>query len=175
MILENLQKNNNITVAVFINELGGYYTGRATPRLLESVKVPCYGDTMSLDACALVSVKSHDMLIVRPWDPTLLPSIEKAIHAANLGLNPQADSEVVKVYLPQRTKENDIKIFKLIKDRGEQAKISIRVNRKNARNKIKELPDNERMQLENEIQKETDQRIEKISNVLSAKKKDMKV
>ena len=183
-ILKRQKTQNQISIDYFIEDLSRYYTGRATPMLLDGIKVPYYGEWVPLDHAASVSVRGHDALIVTPHDKSMTKDIERAIHKANLGLNPQADSEMVKVYLPKKTKESNQKIFKIIKDRAEIARIAIRYNRQKARNELLVeavkpnfdlIPEDEQHRIDKEIQKCTDEFIEKINNILENKRIELKV
>lgn len=175
MILETLVADNLDTINAFIDDMRQYYTGRATPMLLDRVRVKYYDQMVPIDVCGSISVQSHQVLIVRPYESRLTKDIERAIHAANIGLNPQADDEVVKVYLPQKTKEADEKTFALIKGRAEKAKVAVRQNRKRARDEIKSMASDEKNKLGSDIQKQTDKAIEEIERLLKKKKDELKV
>ena len=175
MIIEEFTLDNEDTIKSFIDDMGRYYVGVPSPALLDKVFVSYYDEMVPIEMCASITVQSPEILIVRPWEPKMNKVIEKAIHAANIGLNPQADDEVVKVYLPRHLKENDIKIFGLIKVRAEKAKVAIRQNRKKARDKTKNLNTDEKSDIESKIQKQTDDSISRVEKLLNNKKKKMKL
>jgi len=174
-MIKDLQKNNQSVIEYFLDDLVHYYTGRATPVLLDNIRVKYYDELVPLDHCASVTVKSAEMLLVMPYERSLAKDIERAIHQANTGLNPQADGDSIKVYLPRRTKESDQKIFKLIKERAEKARVSIRHNRQKARDKISGDTKDEQRRLEKQIQDDTDKSIARINEILENKRKELRV
>lgn len=178
MILEKLETDNQATIKYFLEDLSRYYDGRPTPMLLDGVKVKYYDQWVPLEQASTITVQGYKALIVIPFDRGMVKDIERAIHKANLGLTPQADSEVVKVYLPSRTKESDIKIFKIIKERAETARVAIRYNRQQARSSLdkdKSVTEDERRSLEKKIQKQTDDFIKQINDILENKRIALKV
>lgn len=175
MKLEELISQNKITLSALTRDMSSYYVGRATPKLLDTVMINYHGNSVPIEMCATIQAISHDMLLVRPWERAITKDIERAIHGANLGLSPQADSEVVKVFLPRQTKENYIKIFSLIKDRAQAAKISVRHNRKLCRDTLGSLTDDERALVEKTVQRETDETIASIDLMLARKKQSMRI
>lgn len=175
MNLNEFEADNKNAVGSFIDDMSQYYTGRATPMLLDRIKIKYYDETISIERCAEIYVASPELLIVRPWDTKILKDIERAIHAANIGLTPLLDGESIKVYLPKHTKEDDLKIFNLIKIRAEKAKISIRQNRKRIRNSFKSKNKNIDFNTDKRIQDLTDKYILRIDEILKIKKRTMKL
>ena len=174
-ITNKLERDNNKTIESFVSDLGQYYTGRATPRLLSNIKVNYYGSLVRLEDCGVIHVQSFELLVVKPWEASLTKEIERAIHAANIGLNPQSDGEVVKVYLPQKTQAANLEIFSLMKKRGERAKVSIRQNRKRARSEGKYLIPAEQDGVDRKIQTITDNFIKNVDALLISKKEAMRL
>jgi ribosome recycling factor len=173
MILNEFDLANKNSINAFIDDMSQYYVGRASSILLSKIKVKYYDKMISIDMCAAITIPSQDILIIKPYESKMVKEIEKAIHAANIGLTPMADAEVVKIYLPKRTREDNIKIFNLIKVRAEKAKVAIRQNRKRARDKIKHLSKNKKFDIEFEIQDKTNKAILEVINLLNNKKKQM--
>src|SRR5688572_23552510 len=107
-------------------------TGRATPALLEPVRVEAYGNTMPLNQVATVTVPEPRMIMVAPFDKTQIPAIEKAIQSAGLGLNPMSQGNVIRVPIPALTEERRKDLAKQVKSMGEDVKVSIRNSRRDA-------------------------------------------
>ncbi len=161
------------------HEFSGLRMGRATPALLDNVRVNYYGVQTPVNQCASISVPEARLLVVQPWDKTLLSSIEKAIQAANLGLNPINDGMIIRVPIPALTDERRKELVKIVHQMAEEGRIAVRSVRRDANEKIKKLEkdkdiseDNAKDALE-EIQKITDKFIEKINEAQKVKEKDI--
>jgi ribosome recycling factor len=157
-------------------ELGGVRTGRASVNILDAVHVDAYGSSMPVNQVASLSVPEPTMIVAQPFDPTLLGAIEKAIRAANLGLNPANDGKVVRIPLPALTEERRKELSKLVHKYAEDGRNGVRAVRREANDKLKKLfkdskisEDDERKGLE-EVQKITDGHIALIDDI--QKKKD---
>lgn len=154
-------------------------TGRATPSLLDSIKVDYYGSLTPLNQCATISVPEARLLVIQPWDKSLLSAVEKAIQAANLGLNPINDGTVIRVPIPAMTDERRQELVKIVHGMAEEARISVRNVRRDANDKIKKLEKDKQISEDNakdaheEIQKITDKFIEKINEAQKVKEKDI--
>jgi ribosome recycling factor len=158
-------------------ELGGVRTGRASVNLLDSVHVDAYGSQMPLNQVASMSIPEVSLIVAQPFDPTLLGAIEKAIRAANLGLNPANDGKVIRIPIPALTEERRKEMSKLVHKFAEEGRNGIRQVRRDANDRLKKLlrdskisEDDERRSLD-EVQKITDQHIIMIDEI--QKKKDM--
>lgn len=134
------------------SDLIGIRTGRATPALVESLPVLAYGSEMSLIQLATISVPESRQLMIRPFDGTMLKAIEKAIQASGLGLTPNNDGKVIRLNLPPLTEERRRDLVKVVNNRLEEARVSIRNIR---RDSLKELRDYEKEKLisEDEMRK----------------------
>jgi ribosome recycling factor len=157
-------------------ELAGVRTGRASVNLLDSVQVEAWGSLMPLNQVATLSVPESTMIVATPFDPTLMGAIEKAIRAANLGLNPSNDGKVVRVPLPPLTEDRRKELSKLVHKQAEEGRNSVRQIRRDANDRLKKLlkdhaisEDDERRGLD-DVQKITDQHIGTIDDM--QKKKD---
>jgi ribosome recycling factor len=157
-------------------ELAGVRTGRASVNILDSVHVEAYGSQMPVNQVASLSVPEPTMIVAQPFDPTLLGAIEKAIRAANLGLNPANDGKVVRIPLPALTEERRKEMSKLVHKFAEEGRNGVRQVRRDANDKLKKLlkdhkisEDDERKGLD-DIQKITDQHVALIDDI--QKKKD---
>lgn len=157
-------------------ELAGVRTGRASVNLLDSVQVEAWGSMMPLNQVASLSVPESTMIVATPYDPSQMGAIEKAIRAANLGLNPSNDGKVVRVPLPPLTEDRRKELSKLVHKQAEEGRNSVRQVRREANDRLKKLlkdhaisEDDERRGLD-EVQKITDQHIGTIDDM--QKKKD---
>lgn len=124
-----LKKNITDTEEWLTRELSGIRTGRATPTLLDGVRIDAYGSHMPIKELASVSVEDARTLRLIPWDATLLKALEKGITDANLGVGVSADGEGVRISFPELTSERRVQLTKLASEKTEQAKVRLRVHR----------------------------------------------
>ena len=125
------------TVAAVERELSTVRTGRATPSLLERVTVESYGSRMPINQVATISVPDPRSLVVQPWDKSIIADVEKAILAANLGLTPISDGNVIRINVPRLTEERRKEMVKMVKKFAEEGKVAIRRIRGDANKHIK--------------------------------------
>ena len=160
-------------------ELAKLRTGRAHPGLLETIKVRCYETDTPIQQVANIVVSDPQTLTVIPWDKTLVTAVEKAIRTSDLGLNPVAGGENIRVPLPPLTEERRRALVKVIKSEGENSKVSVRNIRRDANNQIKEalkakdMSEDEERREQDSIQKLTDSYIGKIEAMIVAKETDL--
>jgi ribosome recycling factor len=152
--------------------------GKASPQMLEGVKVDYYGVMTPIEQTANISTPDARQIIVQPWDKSVLGLIDKAIQAANLGFNPKNEGEILRIQVPPLTEERRRDLFKRAKNEAENARISIRNIRRIANDTAKNLkkegvPEDEVDKLELDIQKLTDDHISKIDKILDQKEKDI--
>ncbi len=154
-------------------------TGRATPSLLDSIKVNYYDKLTPLAQVASISIEDAKTLAIAPWEKGIVQEIEKAISESELGLNPATSGETIRVILPDLTEETRRDFIKKAKAEAENAKISIRNVRRDGNSQLKdflkekEISEDEERQGEEEIQKLTDLFVEKVDAALEAKEKDL--
>ena len=144
-------------------------TGRASGQMLERVQVEYYGAMTPINQIAQISVVEGTQLVVKPYDRSIVKGIAHAIQAANLGLNPQAEADVIRIQVPQLTEDRR-------KEFGEEAKVAIRNVRRDANDAIKkdkELPEDEKKQTLEESQKLTDKYIKDVDSITETKKKEI--
>jgi ribosome recycling factor len=110
-------------------ELTGVRTGRATPALVEHLKVEQYGAMVELRTAAAITAPEPRLLVIQPWDPSLVPAIEKALQTSSLGFNPASDGHVLRVPIPALTAERRQELSKIVADQGERARVAIRAIR----------------------------------------------
>ena len=160
-------------------ELGGVRTGRASVNILDSVHVEAYGSQMPLNQVASLSIPEPSLIIAQPFDPSLMGAVEKAIRAANLGLNPANDGKVVRIPIPALTEERRKELSKLVHKLAEEGRSGVRLVRRDANDRLKKLlkdhaisEDDERRSLE-DVQKTTDGFIHQIDEMQKRKDADL--
>ncbi len=141
-ILLGAEKKMDASIEALNRELAGIRTGRATPALIEHIKVDYAGASMPLKHIAGISVSGASRLVIQPWDPISTPSIEKAIFKSNLGLTPNIDGSIIRLNIPPLTEERRQELTKLVKRRVEEGKIAIRNLRREATDELKQLEKN---------------------------------
>jgi ribosome recycling factor len=161
------------------HEFSNLRTGRANPAMVDSVTVEAYDSTMPLRNVATVSVPDSHTIQIEPWDKSLLKAVEKGIVAANLGFAPVVDSTAVRIAMPKLTEENRKELVKLMQKKLEEAKVALRGVREKVRNSIleaekaKEISEDERFRLQEELEKTTKQFVEEIEHLGGEKEKEI--
>lgn len=176
--LEETRESMDNALLYFEKEFQKIRAGKANPQMLEGVKVDYYGVITPIDKVSNITTPDPRQIIVQPWDKSMLAPIEKAILAANLGFNPQNNGEVLRIIVPPLTEERRRELVKKAKAETENAKVTIRNIRRNAMEASKKLkkdgiPEDEIEQLEEQIQKLTDEYVEKIDKAFEIKEKDI--
>ena len=178
-ILKDLHDRIAKTLEDLKRELSNVRTGRANLHLLDGVRVDYYGTATPLNQVATLSVPEARLIVVKPWEKTMIPPIEKAIRDANLGLNPQSDKELVRVPIPPLTEERRRDIVKQVKTKGEDHKIAVRNERRDAKELIEagekdgDISGDDAKKALEKMQKETDEGVKKIDEIVAAKEKDV--
>ncbi len=149
--------------------------GKATPSMVAGVMVDYYGTPTPLNQVSNVSAPDGMTLSIQPWEKSLIPEIEKGIHQANLGFNPMNNGESVIINVPPLTEERRIELAKQAKAEAEETKVGVRNDRKHANNELKKIDLSEDLisNLEIDIQKMTDDHINKIDESLKSKEKEI--
>ncbi|HLV92803.1 MAG TPA: ribosome recycling factor [Aequorivita sp.] len=149
--------------------------GKATPSMVGSVMVDYYGNQTPLTQVANINTPDGMTISIQPWEKAMIPEIERGIHLANLGFNPMNNGESVIINVPPLTEERRKDLAKQAKAAGEEAKIGVRNDRKNANNELKGLDISEDLKksLEDTIQEMTDEHIKKIDEILVTKEKEI--
>jgi ribosome recycling factor len=167
------------TVSFLHEQFTGIRTGKASPALVQNVKVMYYGTPTRLREIANISTPESRLIVINSYDPTALPEIEKAILGANLGVTPMNDGRVVRVPIPELTQERRQELSKVARRMSEDARIAIRNIRREANEHAKAIQKNgkitedERDHGLEEIQKYTDDTIAKVDEALKAKEQDI--
>ncbi|MCQ2062008.1 MAG: ribosome recycling factor [Fibrobacter sp.] len=150
--------------------------GLATPAILNDVRVDYYGTPTPISQVAKISVPEPRMLLVTPWEKTLVDPIDKAILAANIGVTPMKDGNCIRVTLPILTQERRQELAKVARKHAEEGRVAIRNIRRDANDalkKDKEMPEDEVKKMQDEIQKATDKYIAKVDAILAEKEADL--
>ena len=161
------------------NTYSGLHTGRATPIVLDSVQIESYGTRMPVKNVASVSIEDPKTLRVTPWDKTHIKEIEKAVQAANLGLSVATDEAGLRVIFPMLTEENRMKLVKVLKEKLEDARISVRQEREKVWSEIQteekagRLSEDEKFKAKDELQKLVDEANKKLNDLADKKEKEI--
>ena len=178
-LLENTNKRMTKAIDYLTHELLGLRAGRANPQLLERVMVDYYGTPTPLTQVSNISAPEPRMLIVAPWDPSIISEIEKAIQASDLGINPMNDGKIIRLVIPELTQERRKMLVKTIHKLGEEAKIALRSIRHDANHHLEkmekdnELTEDDLRRDEKQVQKYTDIHTKKIDQLIKDKEKEI--
>jgi len=167
------------TVDTVLRELGTMRTGRASVAMLDTIRVDYYGTPTPLNQVGNLSVPDPTLITLQPWDPSLLPAIEKAIRTSDLDLNPQNDGKIIRIPIPEMSEERRQDLVKVIKKIAEEGRVAIRNVRRDANHAIDglhksgEVPEDEKFRLLKEIQEKTDEYIGEVDSALEEKEKEL--
>jgi ribosome recycling factor len=178
-VLDNCKDRMAKCVSSLENDFQAMRTGRANPALFDKIKVEYYGAETPLNQVASVSVPEARMVVITPWDKTVLPAIEKAILKSELGLNPSNDGKLIRVSFPALTEQRRKELAKGAKQTAEAARVAIRNVRRDAMEDLKklqkasEISEDQQKDGEAKIQKMTDNAIAEVGKVAEAKEKEI--
>ena len=183
MTIADIKKTTEVkmdqSIAAFSNNLTKIRTGRANPALLDSVQVDYYGSMMPIGQVANVSLLDARTISVQPWEKGMAAKIEKAIRDSDLGLNPSAMGELIRVPMPPMTEERRKELTKVVRSEGENAKIAVRNLRRDANEAVKKLvkdklaSEDDQKRAEADIQKVTDKHIADIDKLVASKEQEI--
>ena len=154
-------------------------TGRANPSMVEGLRVDCYDSPMLLKQLASITVPDARQILIQPWDTSIIPEIEKAILKSNLGANPINDSKVIRLNIPELSKERRQELAKVVKKMAEEGRISLRTIRRDSKEAIdklekdKAISEDEKFKGHDSLQKIVDSYIQKVDQSLAAKEKEL--
>lgn len=160
-------------------EFGSVRTGKASPALLDTVRVEAYGSHVPLNQVAAVSAPEPRLLIVQPWDRAMMGPVEKAIMTSDLGLNPSNDGKIIRVPIPALTEERRREYVKVLHKMAEEGRVAVRLARKEANDDIKrrqkdgDISEDQARREQDEIQKATDKHIQQIDDLLKHKEAEV--
>lgn len=166
-------------VESFKRDLQKIRTGRANTTMLDGIKVDYYGTPTPVNQVATVQVVDARLITIKPWEKSMLPVIDKAIRASDLGINPVADSELVRLPIPPLTQERRKELAKVVGKQTEEARVAVRSARRDAMDMVKDaekdkqITEDERKNGEKKIQEQTDKYIAMIDDIAKAKEKEI--
>ena len=178
-ILSELREKMNKSIESLQKDFKKIRTGRASTALLDGIKVDCYDTRMPLDQVASLSVPESRLIMVKPWDQSIIGDIEKSILKSELGLMPMNDGKIIRIPIPPLTEERRKELAKLSKKMAEEGKISIRNHRREANEWFKELKNEKEISEDDmykgqdEVQKITDEFVKKIDEITAEKEKEI--
>ena len=160
-------------------ELTKVRTGRASPNLLDGIRVDYYGTPTPLSGVANITSPEPRLIIIKPWEKSVLKDIEKAIREANLGINPMNDGEIIRLPFPPLTEERRKDIAKQVRTKGEDHKVAIRNIRRDSNEMLKDLlkeksiTEDDHKRATEKVQKETDAGVAKVDEIVAKKEKEV--
>ena len=177
--IDEIKRRMQGAIAALKTELSGLRTGRASPHMLDPVHVDAYGQQMTLNQVATVTVPEPRMMAVNVWDKSLVHAVEKAIVAANLGLTPATEGQVIRLRIPELNEERRKELVKLGHKYAEAARVAVRHVRRDGLDVVKKLEKDHKIgkdeheKFSADIQKATDQAIGEVDQVLAGKEKEI--
>jgi ribosome recycling factor len=174
-LLTDLQTRMKKAVDYTLHEFSAIHTGKATPSLVEGVMVEAYGSMVALKSCAAISTPDPRMIQIQPWDVSLAKAIAKAIQEANLGFNPIVDGKLIRIPLPEMSRERRLEFVKTCHKLAEDGRVHVRNLRRDTLEGVKKakLPEDEAKRLEKDIQALTDKSIKDIGDHLAHKEQEL--
>lgn len=177
--LKKYEDKMNKTLDVLEDEFGAIRAGRANPHVLDKIKVDYYGTPTPLQQVGNVSVPEARMILIQPWEKSLIKPIEKAILTSDLGINPNNDGNAIRLIFPELTEDRRKELAKDVKKKGDQAKVAIRNIRRDAMDAFKkmekagDMSEDDRDLAEEKMQKLTDKMVDKIDKAVEVKTKEI--
>ena len=179
MELNHIEEKMNKTISVLQENFSEVRAGRANPAILNKIRVDYYGTPTPINQVAGISVPEARLIVIQPWDISLLKEIEKEILKAEIGINPNNDGKVIRLVFPELNEERRKELVKEVKKMAEDSKVSIRSIRREAMDEAKKLQKDNQMTedelkgAEDKIQKLTDNKIAEIDKILAEKEKEI--
>ena len=179
MDYDEIKEKMSKTIGILNERLAEIRAGRANPAILNKVKIDYYGTPTPINQVAGISVPEARLIVIQPWDTSILKEIERAILAADLGINPNNDGKVIRLAFPELNEERRKELVKDVKKIAEDARVAIRNARRDGmddaktKQKNSEITEDELRIAETEIQKITDKNIEEIDRILENKEKEI--
>lgn len=179
LVFEELKDNMDKAIAALEKSFHKVRTGRASLSLLDGIKIDYYGTATPLNQVASLSVPESRLIVISPWDTSILGTIEKAIQKSDLGLMPNNDGKLIRLAIPPLTEERRKELVKVVRKMAEECKVKQRNHRREANEQLKtlkkdnEISEDDLFSAQEEVQKVTDRYIQKADEVLSAKEKEI--
>lgn len=177
--LKKYEDKMNKTLDVLVEDFGTIRAGRANPHVLDKIRVDYYGSPTPIQQVGNVSVPEARMIVIQPWDKSLLKAIEKALLTSELGINPTNDGNVIRLVFPELTEDRRKELAKEVKKKGDQAKVAIRNIRRDANEAFKkmekggDMSEDDLAQATEQMQKLTDKMVAKVDQSVEAKTKEI--
>ena len=178
-LMREIHKNMENALESAAKELASIRTGRATISLLDGINVDYYGAKSPINQVASVSIPEARLMVIQPWDKSIIGEVERAILKADLGLNVNSDGNVIRITIPELTEERRKELVKLSKKLSEEGKIAIRNIRREGNSALKDmeksgdLPEDDSRKEQSDVQALTDEHIAKIDEMIQAKEKEI--
>ena len=178
-IIVKAEEKMKKTISVLKSDLSTLRAGRANPTMLDRIKVDYYGSPCPLSQVANISAPEPRVLVISPWEKSLIKEIEKAILVSDLGINPSNDGSVIRLVVPELTEETRKNLVKVVKKTGEEAKVALRSIRREANDKIKalkkdgDITEDELKNSEDKVQKIIDSYVKEVDSLVTAKEKEI--
>ena len=175
----SLKERMEKSIGAYTEKLAEIRAGRANPAILNKIKIDYYGTPTPINQVAGISVPEARLIVIQPWDLSVLKEIEKAILASDIGLNPNNDGKVIRLAFPELNEERRKELVKEIKKIAEEAKVAVRAIRRDgideakAKQKNSEITEDELKSAETEIQKITDKYVEEVDKILANKETEI--
>ena len=179
MDLNNIEEKMNKTISVLQENLSEVRAGRANPAILNKITVSYYGVPTPINQVAGISVPEARLIVIQPWDGSVLKEIERAILASDIGITPNNDGKVIRLNFPELNEERRKELVKDIKKMGEEAKVAVRQVRRDGLDEFKKqqkdslITEDDLKQAEDQVQKLTDKYVEEIDKLTEAKEKEV--
>jgi len=178
-VLKDCESRMKKAIGALERDLSKVRTGRASVALVDDIKVEYYGTPTPIKQLATISVPESRLIVIQPWDTSIIGEIEKAILKSELGMTPSNDGKVIRIPIPRLTEERRKELVKLVRKMGEGSRVAIRNIRRDAIEKLrkmekgKEISQDELRHYQNEVQKLTDKYIEKVDELIEGKEKEI--
>ena len=174
-IIDTTEAKMTKAVEHTLHEFDNIHTGKANPSMVENISIDAYGSAMRIKDCAAISTPDSRMIVIQPWDKGVIQSVAKGIQVANIGLNPNIDGGIIRVPLPEMSRERREEFVKVAHRLSEDGKVGVRKARHDGLDELKKakLPEDESKRIEKEIQVVTDKAIASITEHLGNKEKEL--
>ena len=180
-IFDKLESDMDKAVGHVLHEFTNLHTGKASPAMVENlaVHIESYGSSMALRDIAAITAPDPRTIVIQPWDKGVVPDVEKAIHNANLGINPVADSGIVRLPIPELSGERRQELAKVAQQMAEEGRVRVRSARRDAMDSVKSLQkdsvisEDDAKRHEKDVQEETDKHISMINSHLADKEQEL--
>ena len=178
-VFQDMESSMEKAIGAYQKELSRLRTGRASPALLEGIRVDYYGTPTPINQTAAVNIPESRLIVIQPWDKGTIEAIGKAIQKANLGLSPTNDGTVIRISIPPLTEDRRKELGKLAKKMAEECKIAVRNIRREANDSLKKLEKDKKISEDDhhraidEVQKSTNEKVEQVDKIMEAKQKEI--